>query len=291
MTKISRMPTRQFMADNLAQGAKTQFNPQRLLGNREDSSAEVMMANNAQSVHKSSGLQPVLNQDAANAVWGDFQEHASAAHVSTDTVLTSSLRLHYSNLILTITDQYSCDIIGFAGAGHATLTPVGKEDSTVKVRTYYPPLTRLDGDLGSLMDQIKYGAYLLQWKNIEFIIYVAQAYDNPEYPSLHTYILTKPVEGETTTSVSSATDALMIAASEWTIELHKEIWTFDQGFWDKSESLWESVQKASWKDVILDEKMKSGLISDIDGFFDGKETYKEYAVPWKVRKRPGGCLY
>jgi hypothetical protein len=49
----------------------------------------------------------------------------------------------------------------------------------------------------------------------------------------------------------------------------------------KSRELWESVQKASWSDVILDESMKQSLIGDVEGF-DERDTYREFSVPWKV---------
>ena len=33
--------------------------------------------------------------------------------------------------------------------------------------------------------------------------------------------------------------------------------------------------------MILDKTLKDVLISDVEGFFDCKEDYKAFAVPWK----------
>jgi transitional endoplasmic reticulum ATPase len=77
------------------------------------------------------------------------------------------------------------------------------------------------------------------------------------------------------------TDALVLAAGKWTSQLHDEIFVFDNGYWDKSKELWNSVSGASWNDVILSPGMKQNLISDVQGFFDNQALYKEFAVPWK----------
>lgn len=54
-----------------------------------------------------------------------------------------------------------------------------------------------------------------------------------------------------------------------------------QGFWRKDHSLWIELQKASWDDVILDDKFKKALQKDIYGFFESEGIYKDLAIPWK----------
>lgn len=79
----------------------------------------------------------------------------------------------------------------------------------------------------------------------------------------------------------SATNQLLLEAGAWSNELHNEIWVFDGGFWEKSYELWESIEKASWEDVILDKDMKDQIIADVDDFFNSRETYEKLKVPWK----------
>ena len=61
---------------------------------------------------------------------------------------------------------------------------------------------------------------------------------------------------------------------------------FNQGFWDKDPGLWEEVQKANWKDVILNEDFKATLQKDVFGFFSSERVYLELQIPWKVLSFP-----
>lgn len=72
-----------------------------------------------------------------------------------------------------------------------------------------------------------------------------------------------------------------MTCGKWTSLLHGEIWVFDNGYWEKSKELWRAVDGSSWDDVILDPEMKKNLIEDVQGFFDNRELYGNFAVPWK----------
>jgi transitional endoplasmic reticulum ATPase len=45
---------------------------------------------------------------------------------------------------------------------------------------------------------------------------------------------------------------LILTAGIWTNALHDEILVFNNGWWYKDRALWLELQKADWKDVILD---------------------------------------
>jgi len=64
--------------------------------------------------------------------------------------------------------------------------------------------------------------------------------------------------------------------------LHEQILVFNQGFWGKNSALWNEVQKASWKDVILKDSFKHAIQKDVYGFFDSEELYGNLSIPWKV---------
>ena len=76
--------------------------------------------------------------------------------------------------------------------------------------------------------------------------------------------------------------SLLISAGSWAEQLHNEIWVYNEGFWEKDRSLWNQVQKADWKDIILKEEFKTNLQKDVNGFFSSKKIYEELAIPWKV---------
>lgn len=91
--------------------------------------------------------------------------------------------------------------------------------------------------------------------------------------------------------------ALLLSAGAFSDRLQDQIWVFNQGFWQKDHGLWQEVQKADWKDVILKEEFKKALQKDIYGFFASEEIYKQLAIPWKVsitylqKNRPYRCDY
>lgn len=78
---------------------------------------------------------------------------------------------------------------------------------------------------------------------------------------------------------------LLLECGVWAESVHNEIWVFNQGFWQKDGGLWNSIQKASWNDVILKDKFKKDFQKDVYGFFESEELYKELGIPWKV-----GCF-
>jgi transitional endoplasmic reticulum ATPase len=75
---------------------------------------------------------------------------------------------------------------------------------------------------------------------------------------------------------------LLLAAGLYQDKLHDEVWVFNQGFWNKDRGLWQEIQKANWKDVILKDAFKKSLQKDVYGFFSSEDVYKKLAIPWKV---------
>jgi SpoVK/Ycf46/Vps4 family AAA+-type ATPase len=94
------------------------------------------------------------------------------------------------------------------------------------------------------------------------------------------YILKEPRGSETVTSHSSIVDSLLVTIGAWLTKEEPAIYVFD-GYWTRSTKLWQEVKKAKWEDVILDPKMKKALTEVATKFFDSKEIYEEYGVPWK----------
>ncbi|CAD6573448.1 MAG: hypothetical protein ASARMPRED_006081 [Alectoria sarmentosa] len=87
--------------------------------------------------------------------------------------------------------------------------------------------------------------------------------------------------GERDQAGSEATEALVLAASIWSQQIHEQVWVYDQGRWSKDEELWRMVQGGSWKDVIMEESTKRAIMRDVIGFFDARETYAEFGTVWK----------
>jgi transitional endoplasmic reticulum ATPase len=44
---------------------------------------------------------------------------------------------------------------------------------------------------------------------------------------------------------------LLLTAGIWSTQLHDEILVFTGNYWENSRELWQEIQKADWRDVIL----------------------------------------
>lgn len=119
------------------------------------------------------------------------------------------------------------------------------------------------------------------WAEKEYLVYYVMWQETMCAPTKLFYILTPRSASHIVDGHCQETDALVMAAGEWTSQLHDEIFVFDDGYWDKSKELWKSVSGSSWSDVILPPAMKQNLIDDVQGFFDNQALYAEFSVPWK----------
>ncbi|KAG5648905.1 hypothetical protein DXG03_000254 [Asterophora parasitica] len=79
-----------------------------------------------------------------------------------------------------------------------------------------------------------------------------------------------------------ASRLLLLAVGAWSVQLHDEIWVFNEGWWQKDHELWADIQKAEWKDVILKDSFKQALQKDVYGFFASEKIYKDLGIPWKT---------
>lgn len=177
------------------------------------------------------------------------------------------------------------DFAGYAHAGKAELTTVFSDNETElheSLRKYKAPRRRLDNKPGRLYDEVMFGRYNLVWQQHEFILFRTSwnttCWGNHND---HWYILTPRSAGTVSEGHHSLTDELLLEVGKWSAEVHDEIYVFDDSDWEKSHELWKSVQDSSWDDVIMDPKMKQSLIEDVQGFFENKELYQKYKVPWK----------
>lgn len=209
-----------------------------------------------------------------DSVSQEYYKNASAPRIYTDVVVIEAIRAEYPELHLITASVYSCDISGWAAAGHAELTPIDKEKDQLKTRYYIPPLTRIHGEPGALVDDVQFAKYLIKWQDKEFIMYYVSGRDGTSNYSeyIHQHILSPSID-----SINS----LLQTAGVWSSLLHDEIWVFEQGYWDKSPELFESIRHASWDDVILKQAQKDAIRDDCNSFFDGRETFERLRVPWK----------
>jgi hypothetical protein len=126
-----------------------------------------------------------------------------------------------------------------------------------------------------LTDATFFARYRYRWAQEDFLLYTVKL----GYSEMQ-YILKEPRGDENLQGHSRVVDTLLTAIGSWMSIEPDALYVFDR-YWQKSPAMWKEVQKASWDKVILDPKMKTELVDVCETFFDSKETYEEYSVPWK----------
>lgn len=71
------------------------------------------------------------------------------------------------------------------------------------------------------------------------------------------------------------------AVCDWCTEVRGEILIFADGHWSKSADLYESIQSTRLADLILQGSLKEEIVGDFRRFFEARETYAKYGIPWK----------
>ncbi|PNS17771.1 hypothetical protein CAC42_3166 [Sphaceloma murrayae] len=198
-----------------------------------------------------------------------FQELTSAHSADHDIQYQATLRERFPELTLTAVPANNCNILAFAGAGHASVDIDTTTDPIFTWRGWLPSYGR--NSTASIGQTTFFAKYHINWSGEDFIMYVVGGVQ---------YILKEPRGQETTLSPSRATDKLIEAAGTWQNSDQDIVWVFDN-FWRQDKTLWEQVAKAKWENVILDEQMKKDLTSVSTKFFDNEDVYKELGVPWK----------
>ncbi len=78
------------------------------------------------------------------------------------------------------------------------------------------------------------------------------------------------------------TERFHAAVCEWNAPIPDEyIMVFDINGWHRDDALLAAIQSATLDTLVLRGSLKADIVQDLAGFFDGKETYDEYGIPWK----------
>lgn len=216
-----------------------------------------------------------LVQTSSNhKLYDDFENINSRKLAGLHTSVLAALRHEYPDLCVTVTIPSNVNLLAFAALGHAVAELDTKTDGVQRLRYYYTGNHRR-GVPDQLTEIRSFAKYQYRWGGEYFIVYVIT-----EGFSTYQYILKEPAEGENIQSQPSVTDALIKAVAEALKGDDKYVYVYD-GYWSASRQLWNEINKASWKDVILDEDMKKDLVELMTNFFDSKDIYDDLGVPWK----------
>ncbi|KAG8716241.1 hypothetical protein FRC11_006635 [Ceratobasidium sp. 423] len=197
----------------------------------------------------------------------EWRKHCSANREDTDTFLTTMLREKYPDHSLIVTADWQVNILNLDGVSWKPLDGVELQSQV----TFIAP-SRRDRP-GQVARTIRFGGFDVWWKEERFIVFIASWSAGFGITTQH-FILK---EGKDET----ASLGLLMAAGYQSGQIGDAILVFNDGFWQNDYALWEEVQKADWKDVILSPDFKQEIQSDVKNFFASEAIYHELAVPWK----------
>ena len=76
-------------------------------------------------------------------------------------------------------------------------------------------------------------------------------------------------------------DDFFNAVCEWSCEVRGEIIVYQGGFFEKDEELFESIKTATFENLILGVSLGQQIQNDFVQFFNARETYERYGIPWR----------
>jgi len=226
-----------------------------------------------------SGLVKNQGQDLLAA----FQNHCSGQRVDTQIALLDLIRQAHLQFHVTAVQKSVCSLLEYADAGKAVASFDGHDETFHADARWSPVGNRLEKKQhpGTIHDDHRFARYHYNWDEKDYLVYYVTWEDIFKGKTKEFYVLSLRSKSNISNGHCQETEALLTACGKWTSQLHKEIFVFDGGYWEKSKDLWNAVQGSSWDDVILNPEMKKNLIEDVQGFFDSQALYDTFTVPWK----------
>ena len=71
------------------------------------------------------------------------------------------------------------------------------------------------------------------------------------------------------------------AVCEWSCDVRGEILVFQDGCFEKDQELLDAIRNATFDNLILQGSLKQQIQDDFQRFFDSREVYERYGIPWK----------
>lgn len=71
------------------------------------------------------------------------------------------------------------------------------------------------------------------------------------------------------------------AVCAWWCEVRGEILVYQNGYFDKDKELFDAIKSANFDNLILRDSLKDEIKNDFEQFFNSRETYERYRIPWR----------
>ncbi|MGL4422459.1 MAG: AAA family ATPase [Gemmataceae bacterium] len=71
------------------------------------------------------------------------------------------------------------------------------------------------------------------------------------------------------------------AVCRWSTLIRDEIYVFEEGYWNKDEDLFQSIQSSRLDNLILPPGLKEAIRDDAATYFESRDRYARFNIPWK----------
>ena len=71
------------------------------------------------------------------------------------------------------------------------------------------------------------------------------------------------------------------AVCEWSCEVRGEILVYHDGYFEKDKELFDSIKSSTFDNLVLPGSLKHEIQNDFVQFFNAREAYERYGIPWK----------
>lgn len=71
------------------------------------------------------------------------------------------------------------------------------------------------------------------------------------------------------------------AVCRWSNALREEVLVYQEGYWEKDHELYQSIQSSRLEGLIMAPGLKETIRDDAKLFFDSRERYHQFNIPWK----------
>lgn len=71
------------------------------------------------------------------------------------------------------------------------------------------------------------------------------------------------------------------AVCEWGCEVRGEILVYHDGYFEKDKDLFNSIKSSNFDNLILQGSLKEQIQNDFAQFFNSRDVYERYGIPWK----------
>lgn len=68
---------------------------------------------------------------------------------------------------------------------------------------------------------------------------------------------------------------------KWSCEVRGEILVYQNGYFRKDKELFDAIKSANFDNLILRDSLKEEIKNDFVQFFESRETYERYQIPWR----------